>query len=48
MPAWFASITQVPAAINETVEPAMEHTDVALASIVNATVRLEDAVAVTV
>src|SRR5512146_74166 len=46
-PAWLASMTQVPAPMNETVDPAIEHTDVAAASIVNVTVRLEVAVALT-
>src|SRR5258708_23644401 len=46
-PAWFASITQLPAPMNDTVEPVIEHTDAAVASIVSATVSAEDAVAVT-
>ncbi len=46
-PAWLASITQVPTAVNDTVEPEIEHTEAAAASMVNATVRPDDAVAVT-
>ena len=34
-------------AVNDTVEPEIEHTEVAEASIVNVTVRPDDAVAVT-
>src|SRR5207244_4842491 len=37
LPAWLASITHVPTAVNDTVEPAIEHTEVAVASIVNVT-----------
>src|SRR3954447_1139438 len=48
LPAWLASMTQVPAPMNDTVEPEIEHTDVAVASIVNVTGRPEVAVAVTV
>ncbi|GAA0707681.1 hypothetical protein GCM10009105_06630 [Dokdonella soli] len=47
MPAWFASITQVPAPVNDTVDALIEQTALALASIVNATARPELAVAVT-
>src|SRR5262245_10613789 len=46
-PAWLALITHVPAPMNDTVEPATEHTVLADASIVNVTVRPEVAVAVT-
>ena len=48
LPAWLALITQVPAPVNDTVEPEIEQTDAALASIVNVTARPEVAVAVTV
>ena len=49
LPAWLASITQVPMAVNDTVEPEIEQTAVAEASIVKATGRPEgEAVAVTV
>jgi hypothetical protein len=47
-PAWLASITQVPEAVNDTVDPAIEQTDDAVASIVNVTGRPDDAVAVSV
>ena len=47
LPAWLASITQVPAPMNDTVEPEIEHTEAADASMVKATVRPDDAVAVT-
>ena len=47
-PAWLASITQVPTPMNDTVEPEIEQTDAAVASIVNDTARPELAVAVTV
>ena len=48
LPAWFASMTQVPTAVNDTVEPLMEHTELAAASIINVTGRPEEAVAVAV
>jgi hypothetical protein len=48
LPGWLASITQVPAAVKDTVEPAIEHTAVAAALIVNETGRPEVAVDVTV
>ena len=47
MPAWFASILQVPTAVNETTLPAMEQ-PVLVPSIVNVTGSPEVAVAVTV
>ena len=47
LPAWFASITHVPAPVKVTVEPDMEHTAAAAESIVKLTGRPEDAVAVT-
>ena len=37
MPAWFASTTQLPAALNVTTGPEIEHTDALEASIVTAT-----------
>ena len=36
-PAWFASMTQRPAVLKVTVDPAIEHTDVLEASIVKVT-----------
>src|SRR5262249_54462012 len=47
-PAWLASMTHVPTPINDTVEPASEHTDVAAASSVKGTGDPDVAVAVTV
>src|SRR6185295_10016852 len=47
-PAWLALMTQVPAPMNDTVEPAIVHTVLAEASMVNVTVSPEVAVAVTV
>ena len=47
LPAWLALITHVPTAVNETVEPATEHTALADASIVNVTASPEVAVAAT-
>ena len=41
-------MTQLPAAMNDTVAPEIVHTEAAAASIVNATARPELAVAVTV
>ena len=46
LPAWFASMTQVPTPLKETVEPLIEQTALAEASIVRATGRPEVAVAV--
>ena len=46
LPDWWASITHVPAPMKLTTVPAIEQTPLALASIVNATVRPEVAVAV--
>jgi hypothetical protein len=43
-----ASITHVPAPMNDTVEPLIEQTVAAVGSIVNVTGRPDDAVAVTV
>ena len=37
MPAWLASITQVPIPMKETVEPLIEQTELAVASIVKMT-----------
>src|SRR5262249_20847105 len=48
LPAWLALITHMPVPINDTVEPEIEHTLVADGSIEMVTVRLEEAVAVTV
>ncbi len=48
LPAWLALITQVPAPMKLTVLPAIEHTPLAAASIVNVTGKPELAVAVTV
>ena len=48
LPAWLASITQVPAPMKLTVAPETEHTEVALESMVKTTDRPEDAVAETV
>ena len=49
LPGWLASMTQVPTPMNDTVEPEIEHTVVAVASIVNVTGRPDGvAVAVTV
>src|SRR6185295_4148261 len=47
-PGWFALITQVPAPMNDTVEPEIVHTVLADASIVKITARPEVAFAVTV
>ena len=47
-PAWLASTTQVPAAVNVTSAPEMEHTDAALASMLKATGNPDVDVAVTV
>ena len=47
-PGWLASITQVPTPMKDTVEPEIEHTALADGSMVSATVRPDDAVAVTV
>src|SRR4051794_21075758 len=47
-PAWLASITHVPAPVNDTVAPAIEHTPAEPALIVNAARRPEVAVAATV
>ena len=47
-PAWFASITHVPAAMNVTTPAEIEHTDVADASIVSAAASPDVAVAVAV
>jgi hypothetical protein len=47
-PAWLASMTHVPTALKLTVEPLMEHTEVALESMVKVTVSPDVAVAVTV
>ena len=46
-PAWSASMTQVPAPMKETVAPLIVQTVLAVASIVNVTVRPDVAVAVT-
>ena len=46
LPAWLASMTQVPAAVKLTTPAVMEHTDEEEASMVMATGRPEEAVAV--
>src|SRR3954462_15181617 len=48
LPAWLASITHVPAPVNERVAPEIEHTADATGSIVKLTVSPEVAVAATV
>src|SRR2546423_15485583 len=47
LPAWLASMTQVPTVVKLTVEPEMEQNEVALASMVKATARPELDAAVT-